>query len=98
MSESIHQKLPYKSEDRTYAPLKRERDTLSAQPAPGAYDGKALYDSKKPVPANVMTKHDGATPPIALEPLNDGERALDVSVGRKSFERDEEAGNIFNDK
>jgi hypothetical protein len=88
MAKALGNKAGWKTDDRSYEPLKRERDTLSAQPAPGAYDGKALYESKKQVPAHVVTRHDGATPPIALEPLNDGERALDVSVGRRSYVRE----------
>jgi hypothetical protein len=82
-----------RSDQRDYARLPKEHDTLSGPTQfSGAYDGRSLFKDK-PVPPNVVTRHAGE----AVAP-NDGERALDVSVGRRSFERDEEAGNIFNDK
>lgn len=83
MAKALGNKAGWKTDDRSYEPLKPERDTLSAQPPPGAYDGKALFSKEKPVPANVVSKHDaGPTPP------NDVERARDASVGRRSYVRD----------
>jgi hypothetical protein len=67
--------------DSAYAPLPKERDTLSGPTQfVGAYDGKALFDRQKPVPGNVVNKHDGGS-----TPANDGERALDIAMGRRSF-------------
>jgi hypothetical protein len=85
MAKALGNKAGWKTDDRSYEPLKRERDTLSAQPAPGAYDAKALFAKQKPVKPNVITRHSGED----VSP-NDSERARDISVGRRSFERDAE--------
>jgi hypothetical protein len=63
----------------SYEPLRPERDSISAQPAPGA---------RKEVPANVVTRHGGEVPSA-----NDGERALDISMGRRSFRRETTSKN-----
>jgi hypothetical protein len=87
MARALGNKAGWKTSDRTYEPLRRERDTLSAQPPPGAYDGKALFSKEKPVPPHVIQGgHDGGA-----TPANDVERALDIAMGRRSFTRDDEA-------
>jgi hypothetical protein len=62
-----------------YQPLGKESDSLSYQPNPGAYDSRALFNKKRDVPANVVNSHTGGASP------NDTERALDISMGRRSF-------------
>jgi hypothetical protein len=75
-----------RSDQRDYAPLPKERDTLSGPTQfSGAYDAKALFEKRKPVPANVVNQHSGGP-----APANDGERALDIAMGRRSFARDDD--------
>jgi hypothetical protein len=67
-----------------YQPAPQESDSLSYQPAPQAYDAKALFNRKKEVPHNVVTRH--AAGPASP---NDGTRALDIAAGRRNFVRPE---------
>jgi hypothetical protein len=74
-------KVKWKTNDRSYAPLPPERDSISGptQQA-GAFDARKLFAKQKPVPSNVVNKHDGSP-----YPGNDGEKAVDLSMGRRSF-------------
>jgi hypothetical protein len=74
------------SKRKEYVSLPEEPTTLSAPssqlPAGGAYDARRLLDAKKPVAPHVVS---GAAP------VNEGELALDIAMGRRSFERDPDA-------
>jgi hypothetical protein len=92
VSKSINQKIKYKTTDRSYPPRPAEQDL-----SPSAYDAKDLWDHKKPVPANIVCRHDGSG---QLPPTNEHDgsapvsppstRGRDIATGRVSSDREGE--------